>query len=79
VNVSIKERGKNLETKVMRSSRTAGQDVRKGLNRVGSKLSKTALKVGDDLERGGQRAGKAARRGVARVNSRLRPNRARKA
>ena len=72
--MSMKARGKSLERKVVRGTETAGLDVRKGMARARTKLSKGARTVGRDVERAGKRVGKATRRGLTRADARLRPN-----
>jgi hypothetical protein len=68
--MSIKERGRSLEKKVVSGSETVGRDVKKGMVR----LRHGARTVGRDVERAGNRVGRATRRGLTRADNRLRPN-----
>jgi hypothetical protein len=65
--MSMKARGKNLETKVARGSRTAGRDVKKGMSRVAT----GAKTVGRDVERAGKKVAKSTRSGMTRAHARL--------
>jgi hypothetical protein len=72
--MSIKERGQDLETKVVRGSKTVGRDVKKGMVRAGRMARSSAGTIGRDVERAGKRVGKATQRGMTRVDRHLRPN-----
>ncbi|HEV8049705.1 MAG TPA: hypothetical protein VGP88_03830 [Thermoplasmata archaeon] len=72
--MSIKVRGKALETKVARGSKTVGRDVKKGMVRAGSMVKRGAKTVGGDVERAGKRAGSATKRGLVRAGNRVRPS-----
>jgi BMFP domain-containing protein YqiC len=72
--MSMKERGKSVERKVVSGSRTVGRDVKKEVRRAGRKLAKSARTVGRDVERAGRRVGKATRSRMTRVDAHLRPN-----
>jgi hypothetical protein len=63
--MSVKERGKNLETKVVRGAKTVGRDVKKGLGRAGRKLNSGAHTLGRDARRTGKATGAATKRGWA--------------
>jgi len=67
--MSIKERGRNAEKKVVSGSKTVGRDVRK----AGTRLAKGARTVGRDVEKAGRRVGKATRNRMTRVDAHLRP------
>jgi hypothetical protein len=71
--MSMKVRGKNLETKVVRGSKTIGRDVKKGMVRASSMVKRGARTVGSDVERAGKRVGRASRRELVRVRNRVRP------
>jgi hypothetical protein len=66
--MSIKERSKRIEQRVVRGSKSMGRDVKKGL-----------VRAGRDVERAGKRVGTATRHGMTRADDRLRPNRRGKA
>lgn len=70
--MSMKERGRNIEKKVVRGSKTVGRDVKKGMGRAGTKLESGAKVVGRDVKRAGKRVKTATRHGMARVGSKLR-------
>jgi hypothetical protein len=72
--MSMKERGKKFESKMVRGSKTVGRDVKSGVGRAGRKLETGARTVGRDVERAGRRVGRATRREITRVDARLRPN-----
>jgi hypothetical protein len=62
--MSIKERGKSMERKVVRGSKTLGRDVKRGV-----------VRAGRDVESAGKRVGTATRRGLTRADDRLRSGR----
>ncbi len=72
--MSIKLRGKSLETKVVRGSKTVGRDMKKGMVRAGSMVTRSAKTVGGDVERAGKRVGRATKRGLVRAGNRVRPS-----
>jgi hypothetical protein len=69
--MSIKQRGRNLETKVGHGSKTVGRDVKKGVSRAGKGLAKGARIVGRDVKR----VGRATKHGMSRVGNRLKAGR----
>jgi hypothetical protein len=69
--VSIKERGRNVEQKVARGTKTVGRDVKRGMSRAGASIKRGVARV----ERAGKRAGKSTRTEMTRADDRLRPNR----
>jgi hypothetical protein len=66
--MSIKERSKSLERKVVAGSKTAGRDVKRGVVRAGRKI-----------ERAGKKVGTATRHGLRRAENRVRTSRRAKA
>jgi hypothetical protein len=72
--MSIKARGKNLETKVVRGSKTVGRDVKKGMVRTGKSLKTGAKIVGRDTRKVGSRVVSVSRRGLTRAENRVRPS-----
>ncbi|MCI4366610.1 MAG: hypothetical protein L3K08_02540 [Thermoplasmata archaeon] len=68
--MSIKQRGKSLEQKVVRGTKTVGRDVKRGMSKAGASVKRGAAK----LERAGKRAGRSTRAEMTRADLRLRPN-----
>jgi len=68
--MTMRERGKSVEKKVVRGSETVGRDVKKGMVR----LRQGVRTAGHDVKRAGKRVGRATRRGLSRADDRLRPD-----
>jgi hypothetical protein len=74
MNMTMKERGKEIESKMVRGSKTVGRDVKKGIGRAGRKLESGAKTAGRDVKSAGRRMGRATRRELTRADARIRPN-----
>ncbi|MGD0589100.1 MAG: hypothetical protein ABSA63_09990 [Thermoplasmata archaeon] len=64
-------KGKDLGKRVVRRSEDVGRDVKTGMSRAGTKLSKGAHTLGHDARRAGTKARAATERGWARARPKL--------
>jgi hypothetical protein len=69
--MSIKERARNAEKKVVSGSKAVGRDVKKGVRAATRKLKGGTETVGRHVERDGSRVEGAGKHGMARVRARL--------
>jgi hypothetical protein len=68
--MSIKQRGRTLEQKVVRGSKTVGRDVKSGMSKAGASVKRGAKR----MEQAGRRAGRSTRAEMTQVDLRLRPS-----
>jgi len=68
-------KGKDLGKRVVRRSEDVGRDVKTGMSRAGTKLSKGAHTLGHDARRAGTKTREVTERGWARASARLKRSR----
>lgn len=71
----VKQRGKTLEAKVVRGSKTVGHDLKTGIGRAGRKLDASTHTLGREVRRTGKKVGEATKRGWARAGKHLKRKR----
>jgi hypothetical protein len=72
--MSIKERARKMEKKVVSGSKTVGRDVKQGLRRAGTKIKRGAGTFGSDLELEGSSVREAGGHRMTRIKGRLSRN-----